>query len=672
MKNLARLMALIVALATAGAGCGDDDSGARCGNGKIDPSLNEACDGDSLGGRQCTDFGYRGGTLACHPPGSTDECQYDYTQCTGLTCGDNFREGNEACDGVDLDGKTCVDFGHDGGPLGCYGPEDANPCTFDTSGCLDSPFCGDGTVDTSEGEQCDGSNLNGQSCISQGYLGGTLRCDTQCRFDTSQCTAPVCGNDTREATELCDGTDLDGQNCITRGYIEGTLACASDCTAFDETGCSGTPVCGNNIREGLETCDGTDLAGQSCQSQGFLEGSLACYPDGTANECTFDTSGCSGSALCTVDHNVGLLQVNAPQSVNGDLVTANNDNYVSCNWDQWVATDVVIYISTAVLADLKVDFVFGSTYPWHFLALFQAGSTFCDDNELSCFETYDQTGSHVFPSLQPGGYYLILETESGGTDPYDLTLTLELAEICDNNVDDDSDGLTDCQETDRCCTHQACSGDPSCTGFDGQPCTADASCLGGICLEELTDGFPGGLCTRDCSVTGICPGDFQCQTGPTVTTPICLPPCLSGNSSDCRNGYTCVGFSGLEPFCYPDCNTNAECVDTSTCNVESGLCHGPQSLTALGGPCVDPEDCESGFCFDESGMGAPGGICTSLCRLSAPVCPGDGVCVDIFTTTADSGFCLDGCAQQSDCRTGYTCQANQYNPPPNDSVCDWM
>ncbi len=45
-------------------------------------------------------------------------------------------------------------------------------------------------------------------------------------------------------------------------------------------------ACGNNIREGAEECDGTDMAGQTCVSKGFGSGSLKC------NACMFDTSGC--------------------------------------------------------------------------------------------------------------------------------------------------------------------------------------------------------------------------------------------------------------------------------------------------------------------------------------------------------------------------------------------
>jgi hypothetical protein len=46
-------------------------------------------------------------------------------------------------------------------------------------------------------------------------------------------------------------------------------------------------VCGNNIREGSEQCDGKDLGGQTCTSLGYSGGTLSCNPD-----CTFNTSGC--------------------------------------------------------------------------------------------------------------------------------------------------------------------------------------------------------------------------------------------------------------------------------------------------------------------------------------------------------------------------------------------
>lgn len=38
------------------------------------------------------------------------------------------------------------------------------------------------------GEQCDGTDLSGQFCISLGYSGGTLSCRASCDFNTSACT----------------------------------------------------------------------------------------------------------------------------------------------------------------------------------------------------------------------------------------------------------------------------------------------------------------------------------------------------------------------------------------------------------------------------------------------------------------------------------------------------
>lgn len=57
------------------------------------------------------------------------------------TCGNNVREGLEQCDGTDLLGQTCLDFGFDGGTLACDGS-----CNFDTSACV---TCNGGRADWS-------------------------------------------------------------------------------------------------------------------------------------------------------------------------------------------------------------------------------------------------------------------------------------------------------------------------------------------------------------------------------------------------------------------------------------------------------------------------------------------------------------------------------------------
>jgi uncharacterized protein DUF1566 len=101
------------------------------------------------------------------------------------------------------------------------------------------PFCGDGVVQTNKGEQCDGSNLNGQTCQTEGFPeGGTLSCNSSCQFDTSGCF--VCGDGKVDGPEQCDQGNLNGGTCssATSGAKPfGTLSCGGGCV-FNTSGCT--------------------------------------------------------------------------------------------------------------------------------------------------------------------------------------------------------------------------------------------------------------------------------------------------------------------------------------------------------------------------------------------------------------------------------------------------
>ena len=71
----------------------------------------------------------------------------------------------------------------------------------------DKSFCGDGFIDNSRGEQCDGTNLNGATCSSLlgNNFAGSLSCKPNCIYDTSQCkltieTPPIGGTTTGGST----------------------------------------------------------------------------------------------------------------------------------------------------------------------------------------------------------------------------------------------------------------------------------------------------------------------------------------------------------------------------------------------------------------------------------------------------------------------------------------
>lgn len=150
-------------------------------------------------------------------------------------CGNAVLEAGEECDGNAFGTATCILYGYEGGTLSCR-PD----CTIDVSHCTSSTAsCGNGIIESPE--ECDGANLAGASCTSLGFAGGgTLACRPDCRFDTSRCsstTGPVCGNNKAEGTEVCDGTDLRGKTCVTQGYDWGTLHCNSNCMSYDVSGC---------------------------------------------------------------------------------------------------------------------------------------------------------------------------------------------------------------------------------------------------------------------------------------------------------------------------------------------------------------------------------------------------------------------------------------------------
>ena len=82
-------------------------------------------------------------------------------------------------------------------------------------------------------------NFDADSCLEGGSI-------TRCAGATPRCTGADwagvcenCGNNIIEGTELCDGTDLGVETCVTQagaGYT-GTLTCGRGCDGFDESAC---------------------------------------------------------------------------------------------------------------------------------------------------------------------------------------------------------------------------------------------------------------------------------------------------------------------------------------------------------------------------------------------------------------------------------------------------
>jgi hypothetical protein len=173
-------------------------------------------------------------------------------------CGDGQVNGIEACDGADLGGKTCVDFGStDVAGLACTAD-----CSFDKSGC--KSYCGDGHKGTEE--PCDGDDFGGKTCTdfsppgttNKFYRGGAPTCTIDCTVNVSSCTGGWCGDGVKQFGEDCDGTDFGKPpaTCMSLGHPGAATppACDAKACTFTEDTCScglngicpaATPTCVN-------------------------------------------------------------------------------------------------------------------------------------------------------------------------------------------------------------------------------------------------------------------------------------------------------------------------------------------------------------------------------------------------------------------------------------------
>jgi hypothetical protein len=191
------------------------------------------------------------------PPTSSDpDADSNDPSTPSFECGNGALDPNEECEGDDLDAQTCDSFGFDGGRLLCTAD-----CRYDTSECNAAAICGDGLVNADKGESCD--------CGQQG----------------TNCTPAQLGDVSCVNFDSPKGVAFGG----------GTLKCNSpSACSYNIDACT---YCGDNKRNGPEDCDGADLGGQTCQSIGFDAGVLGCNVG-----CTYDTGNCEsftcGDMIC--------------------------------------------------------------------------------------------------------------------------------------------------------------------------------------------------------------------------------------------------------------------------------------------------------------------------------------------------------------------------------------
>ncbi len=336
-------------------------------------------------------------------------------------CGNGVVNPGESCDGADLDGATCESEGQGPGTLAC-----SNDCSFDVSGC-DVTTCGNDLAE--EGEGCDGTDLRDMTCESLGFSAGAVTCDSGCSYDVSGCCNDFC--DTDGAASCADDTlhvcTLEASGCLA---LEVT-----DCTAVadvcDDSGETAMCVCVDRCpAEGAAHCTG-DVA-ETCVVGG--DGCLDWVP---TTDCSLTGQTCAigpQGSTCVVDATgedctdpyplTDGLNVIAWTATSSDYLTAQP----SCNTSTLTGPDVVL----GYTAQVDGIVTFAMDKPASARQVMVASSAACGTitPEAACVaDSAPTTQGSTFAVTTGTTYYFYVRDTTSGTAPLDNPLVVDLNEV---------------------------------------------------------------------------------------------------------------------------------------------------------------------------------------------------------------------------------------------------
>ncbi len=380
-------------------------------------------------------------------PCTIDDCVSGSCVNDPVNCDDGDACTTDSCDsGTGL----CVND-----PIGC---DDGDPCTFDgcdsVTGCYHDPVtpcCGNGTCES--GEDC---NTCPDDCISGtgGAVCGNALCEAGNGEDCANCPAD------------CNG--------ITTGRPSGRFCCGA------------TEGCGDSrCTSGGYSCTTTPQGTAYCCGDGICEGAeddINCAIDCAA--CTTDAD-CDDLDPCTTDVCSSGSCSNTPINCDdGDACTADSCDSATGT----CVNDPIICDDGDLCTTDSCDTVTGCVYT----------AIDCNDGDPCTTDSCDPaTGSCVYDPISPCCGDGICDTgEDQCSCSADCGTPPSTETNCSDAIDEDCDGLTDCNDGD-------CAGDPA--------CPSGAVCGNGVCEGNGEDCFS---CPGDCRCAGPgcsgCCGDGVC------------------------------------------------------------------------------------------------------------------------------------------------------------------
>ena len=165
------------------------------------------------------------------------------------------------------------------------------------------------------------------------FLSGAVT-NLDLNFIGANCSISSCGNNFVDGSDQCDGIDLDNQTCSSQGFLSGTLSCNSDCT-FNTSSCvTSTNTNGgssSNGSSGSSSSSGSSLIVDQdidVSDSNVIEKPQSNLPGDLENNNSIDS-------LENNDVNQNITDVNSNSNIveiQNDLNSTNNDSNKSLTW----------------------------------------------------------------------------------------------------------------------------------------------------------------------------------------------------------------------------------------------------------------------------------------------------------------------------------------------------
>jgi len=587
--------------------------------------------------------GGNGGTDGNNDEGCEDECDSEGLFCDGNSVY-NCSEGEEGCFELNR-AYNCLK-----GELCSAGKCVPGPCSVDANCSSDGCYSGE-----YRDYYCNSSNYcaHNVQTKTENLTNGNCNdskdndCNGLIDEDDSGCSGQsVCGNNVRELEEVCDGTNIN-KTCSDFGYTEGNISCCNNCENFDLSACY-------NITYGycFDGDNGKDyhVFSNVSQAVSFDHGepcSNATGGGGGGGGVGIILDKCNGSILSegTCNATTGRPQIvdydcniESRECIGGRCVYPTACGNELCE----VGEQKKLFVG----ANETVTYSYaGNDYEVELITTLSSTSAIMKVNslqkEVAEGNTYTTDGLPIY----------VINVVHPAFVGDERSVTLFLGE--DNRTcNEDCEGLC----TDTCfslgyeCGNWTICGALRNCGI----CGIGKQCVSGKCENES--------CEDECSQEGLfCEGNLAYNC--TKKSDGCFD---RTNITECKTGYQCV--SGICEI-IPDCNDNSDCVSlNNVCSI--GLCNATGKCEivykstnnicrASAGECDIAEYCSgnSVTCpsnvFKQEGTACTGGTCSGgVCTGCTPNCIGKqcgdngcggscGICG--IGKQCVTGICVSGC-----------------------------